>query len=533
MARYNKPQTTSPNKVLVIFLVFFILSNIGFAVWVYTLSKDRDKWDVSAKSKDAELKLARQEAEWNKYQRDELLAAIGEPEFNKKAEARMGWKDNRDFFLKGEKFKNEEGDEEFKKLIKSFLETKLGGFEDGYKEKFADLADALRAKLAEVQKNYAEEVKKNAEKQQEFLALQKKYNADRDAVMKEIKDGNAKALEARANASEAMTAAIKQNEVLAKANEDLDSSAKKELASKDARIRSLEDKIKGQEGLAKSPNRSLSELHALLLDVSKGKPLWDMPRGKIIRVEDSAKKVYIDKGSKDGVKPGLTFAVFEGGSNGRGGGKMKATIEVIRVLDAGTSLCKVNTFYDVDGNEILVAEATPARVLREGPSTFKQGDLLFNLFWGSHVAIVGIVDFPGFGAKSAAGQMDDLRVFMGQLERMGITVDAYSDLRDGKLIGELSPNTNFVIRGSPAVKQPDAPDDSRVKGINEAIAALRAQAAERGMFIISPANFAVLSGYRRTGDDGRLQTLTFVPGRPAGSPVRDGQPNPEIQKKDQ
>jgi hypothetical protein len=530
MARNVKPKTTSPSKVLVIFLVFFILTNIAFALWVYTYAKERDKWDGAAKAKEAELKSVRQDLDWNKYKVDELLAALGEPEFSKKAETHKNWLDNRDSFLKGEKFKNEEGDVEFKGLMKIIAE-KLDGFDTDYKNKFLELPDTLKAKLAAAEKKLGEEEKKNLEQKQELITLQKKYNADRDAIIKEIKDGNDKIIKARSDASEALTQALKRNDDLAKSIEEKDQDYTAKLTAKDARIKALEEKAKIQEAVSKSPNRSATDLHSLMLDVSRGKPLWDMPRGKIIRVEDGAKRVVIDKGSRDRVKPGLTFSVFAAGSGGRGEGKLKATIEVIRVIDAGSSLCKVNSLYDADGSEVPVSSTTPSRVLRDGGSALQPGDLLFNLFWGSHVAVVGIIDFPGYEAKSPAGQMDDMNAFLRQLERMGVIVDAYTDLRDGKLVGELSLNTNFVILGSPVLKSGDAAGEGRAKGINEAIAKVRADAAERGMFIISPANFAVLSGHRRNGDDGTLQTLTFVPGRPSGSAPRQGTISPEIQKK--
>src|SRR5205085_10470293 len=52
------------------------------------------------------------------------------------------------------------------------------------------------------------------------------------------------------------------------------------------------------------------EPHALLLDISAGKPLWDDPVGSITRVDTKAKEVTINVGSAKGVHPDLTFSVF-------------------------------------------------------------------------------------------------------------------------------------------------------------------------------------------------------------------------------
>src|SRR5262249_4051989 len=195
-------------------------------------------------------------------------------------------------------------------------------------------------------------------------------------------------------------------------------------------------------------------------------------------------------------------------------GPLKATIEVTRVEDERTSLCKVNTYYDIDGREIAVSEATPARILREGASALKEGDLLFNLLWGTRVAVVGVVDFTGLGAGNAASEMDNFTDFLRHLQRMGVVVDAYNDLRDGKMVGEVTDHTNIIIRGSPATKLAGGDDEGRLKAINGNIQAMRQEAIDRGLFMISADNFAVVTGYRRAGRPHAQPTLTFRPPPP-------------------
>jgi hypothetical protein len=529
MARRSRSQDGS-STVLVIFLVFFILSNISFGVWIYTLFQDRDKWDKVAKDKEEELKAQRQAVEWYKYQRDELLAAIGEPDFNSKSEVIKAWRENRDFFLNKEKFKGEEGAETFRTIIKDFLEPKLGGFtDDNYKAKFVDLPTGPKTKLEEMQPKYAKEVLDNSALVAKFKNLEKKYNDDRLMLLATIQTGNKEAYEVRTKQSEAMTEALKQNEELRKDVDKLAEKFKKELDEKDKALRVLSDKFKAQEVVAKNPNRALMEPHALVLDLSRGKPLWDVPRAKVIRIDDSSRKLYIDKGSADGVKTGLTFMAFAAGWNGRGEGALKAIVEVVGVEGEHISQCKITSFYDNDGHELAVTDATPAKILRDGASALKEGDLLFNLFWGTHVAIAGVIDFTGFGAPSPAAQMDNLRDFMRHLERTGIVIDAYCDLRDGKMVGEPSTKTNFVIRGAPASVAPGAEKDERVTAINNNIKAMREQAIDRGLFIVSADNFAIVTGYRRPGSADNQPTLTFVPRRPAGAAGLQGDLNQQQQ----
>src|SRR4051812_2244363 len=116
--RPSKPPTTSPNKALVILLVFFVLTNIGTGVWVYAAYKEKDKWDNASKEKDKKLEEAKRTADWNRFQIYELLSAIGDPKFFEKTDAVKIARDGRKDFLESGAFKNEDGDVEFVATIK-------------------------------------------------------------------------------------------------------------------------------------------------------------------------------------------------------------------------------------------------------------------------------------------------------------------------------------------------------------------------------------------------------------------------------
>src|SRR5207249_1184156 len=163
--------------------------------------------------------------------------------------------------------------------------------------------------------------------------------------------------------------------------------------------------------------------HALVLNLSKGKPLWDLPSGKITKVDTAAQRVHIDRGSKDGVKTGLTFNIFAPSPANRADGKLKATIEVISVTGEHSAQCRVNSYFTDDPREpeVPVDKISPTGL---SAGVIVEGDLLFNMFWGSHVALAGIVDFTGLGTTSPAAQMDNLFEFIRHLERVGIVIDA-------------------------------------------------------------------------------------------------------------
>src|SRR5436309_6091428 len=81
MARRSKQPSSSPNTILVVFLVLFILSNIGFAVWVVNLFGERDKWDKDAKANADKATAADTKADFWKLYASDLRAAVGDPEF--------------------------------------------------------------------------------------------------------------------------------------------------------------------------------------------------------------------------------------------------------------------------------------------------------------------------------------------------------------------------------------------------------------------------------------------------------------------
>ena len=182
---------------------------------------------------------------------------------------------------------------------------------------------------------------------------------------------------------------------------------------------------------------------------------------------------------------------------------------------------------------MAITDTTPGRVLRDGSSAIKEGDLIFNVFWGAHVAIAGIVEFPGYESKSVGAQMNSLTEFMGYLQRLGVTVDAYTDLRDGKTVGEITGKTNVLIRGTFPAKLAGEADEGRTKAIRTGLVDSTEQAIGRGLFIISPENFMVVTGFRRMADDGSRETLTFSPQRPTGSPAAGPEQPPAGGKKDQ
>src|SRR5262249_32086068 len=157
-------------------------------------------------------------------------------------------------------------------------------------------------------------------------------------------------------------------------------------------IKALQEDKRESVGAGGPPQPSRpGDFFPLLLDVSPGRPLWDAPVGKITRVDLEQRQVVINLGASHGVEPELTFNIFGADSSGRADKQLKGSIEVIKVLDPGTSLCRITSLYDAEGREIVMNAQTRGRLLRETEAPIKDGDLLFNLFWGTRVAVAGYV----------------------------------------------------------------------------------------------------------------------------------------------
>ena len=263
----------------------------------------------------------------------------------------------------------------------------------------------------------------------------------------------------------------------------------KKLRKLNAQIQALQAQLKaaGKGGkAAKAPGQPLIPL---LVDVTAGKPLWDNPVGKIIRVDLDLHQVAINLGSNQGVKPGLTFTIFGANAAGKAENRMKGSIEVIRVLNANTSLARITSLYDADGRELRLNDLPKSKIVRESEAPIRDGDLLFNMFWGARVAIAGYVNITGDPSSDhSADQVRQLEDFKHLLQRNGIQVDAYVSLRSGILHGRLTAKTRYVILG----------DDQFVsKPIQKATELLRKEAVEKGIILISAENFATVTGLNR------------------------------------
>lgn len=208
----------------------------------------------------------------------------------------------------------------------------------------------------------------------------------------------------------------------------------------------------------------------------------DTPDGRIVELDPTGATAWINLGSVDNVKAGLTFSVVGAGADGRTTNRRRGSLEVVNVLRDHLSLARI-TQVENPGQEPIV-----------------KGDLLYNPGWSAnqreHVAITGLVDLSGQGR-------DTMPELLRYLRAQGMEVDAYLDLTDLQIkgpgmdhntryliVGEL-PTFNTTVGGLLADRKFD-----RKQEVHEKVAQMRNEAVKLGVTIVPLRRFLTQAGYK-------------------------------------
>lgn len=198
-------------------------------------------------------------------------------------------------------------------------------------------------------------------------------------------------------------------------------SLNKKIKEKTAEV----DKLVGSNG---DLQKQIEKLNRKLQEI-QGED-FQYAQGKITNVTDGGDTVYINLGSADRLKPGVTFGVLDADIAKVSGVKPKAKIEVIAVINERLSRCRV------------LADRTATTILR--------GDQIYSPGWqaGKDVlfALVGKMDIDG-------DSIDDRDTLKALIEQNGGKVTAEL-LPNGELKGSISIDTNWLVLG----------EDFQVKG---------------------------------------------------------------------
>ncbi len=149
-----------------------------------------------------------------------------------------------------------------------------------------------------------------------------------------------------------------------------------------------------------------------------------VPDGKILMVSDQGRLCYINLGSKDKIKPGMTFSVYPPtGIPEDGEGKAKVIVTNVK---ENTSECRMQS--QVPGDPIVIDDFI-ANLAFDPTRTFT-------------FVVIGDFDLYGTGTPTSDGAREATVL----IERFG-----------GKVVTEVNINTDFVIRGAEPTK-PETPE---------------------------------------------------------------------------
>ena len=543
LKKRKKEKGVGPNVVLVIFLVFFVLISIGLGIWGYYGYSGQTELISKRFAADSNLKSEKLAVDYYRTLYRDLRLALGDKldEAAEKQEFDAIFKELvRDDFGPFKIF----NDKEAARKLREELKQRLGNEDGLYKSNFKTELDNALTKLKDLDTKANKEVEKHAKTKALFDDLKKKQDEYYETASTKSDVSNKAILaeyKKRSEEFKASTAMVQELNAKLKEKEselsDIKGDHENEIRKLNLAIKTMrETNLKlAAEGVAGAANvLPRGDTQPNILDISTGKPLWDTPVGKITHVDLEKLRVVVNLGRDHNVMTGLTFNIFAANKAGRAEGWMRGGIEIIRVVDGGTSLARITSLYDAERNEIPLNAQTLGRLFRESEAPIRDGDLLFNMFWGTRVAIAGYVSVTGESSDNPKEQQRQLNDLIYFLKLAGMTVDAWVDLESGEIKGRMTSKTRYLIRGEdlatadkapvgkPAEegaedkKEPAKPAQPQVnvernEQINKASFVLRNEARDRGLLIISAENFAMAIGLRRARSTGNVQMAAFRP----------------------
>ena len=565
LKKKKKEKSGSPNIVLVIFLVLFILSNITLGVLFYYSLEEKEDFRKKRFAAESATKAEKEITAFYRLQFRELRTALGD---QIEQELIDEMKVDREL---AKKSNPPAKDKASATALTEKLSESLGGppTDTGFGQNYPTLHKAVEKRAVEAEGKIARAIQDLELKKKELADIAKNTKDIYDGALERIDKGNAASL-AEAKKRSAEFAAL--SDALRKANEELNEKKDELLRIREEHENALKlrdrelvvlkaqnKELEGLGGKGAANQATRNDAVPLMLDLNLGRALWDNPVGKVTRVDLNVRQVVINIGSHHGAKPELTFNVFGAGPNGRAEKWLKGSLEIVKILGPDSSLARITSLFDAEGLEISLGLQTRGRILRETEAPLREGDLLYNMFWGSHVAIAGIITLDDTISTNPADQTRSVLNMVSLLERQGMTVDAYVDLTDGQIRGKITNKTRYLILGDnpgakkepkdgekempkemkedPDKKDPDKKDDEPVKknaddkddnrgagGRLELIAIgmkkLHNDATQKGVLQISSENFLNVIGYRRARNANTQEKSNYRPFLPyAGAGV--------------
>jgi hypothetical protein len=413
-------------------------------------------------------------------------------------------------------------------------------FKDAYDKSLASLTP-----LAEYGVTWASNIDRPSSNVRDALAKYvadtRQALADKDQAIKD-RDGALANLQAKITETEAELAKAKENVAKSsKAAVDAQNTNATKYTDALAQIEAQNQKNAklqlDSEANDAAKKRKIAELQAQVAQLQQvrdklvaDKPQLDIleveqPKGKIVRLDRNRNTAFINLGSADRVRPQLTFSILPADAVGKGaaGRARKGALEVVSVIGDHMSEAKITEVVNPNRDPLVT------------------GDVLFNTAWSpnlrEHVAICGLIDLNGDGT-------DDTPELVRSLEKQGVIVDEYLDLRDltQKKTGDgMGYQTTYLIIGEqPTYSANMSPGDraaDRIASVIAKMAEMKNRAKEMGIQQITARRFLTASGFpmprvTQPGDftSGAYKRGSVLPPKPPEG--EQPEPKPEPKKGD-
>ncbi len=199
--------------------------------------------------------------------------------------------------------------------------------------------------------------------------------------------------------------------------------------------------------------------------IARDDPSFEVPDGEVKVVNQANSTVWINLGEADGLRRQVTFAVVDTSASDVAQAEPKGKIEVTRIL--GDHMAEAVVTEDDPRNPIL------------------PGDQIFSQVWHRgqelHFAFTGKIDLNGDGRDDTAQARDLVNLNLG-------VVDAYVE-KDGKIAGEMSVETRYLVLG----EFPESINDAPLRAAWEK---MTKDANAKGIETISLVDFVNQMGYK-------------------------------------
>ncbi len=385
---------------------------------------------------------------------------------------------------------------DMKKHIREYGE---GGVDDTYNGIILKLAELKRNASVARDKLNDELILEQAQFKTQIEELNAKLNAEKGA---------------RETADKAKNDADNDHQEKIKQRDENIAEQKKALlalqAQFDEDIAAAQKKIKDQDQRISSLTVINKKLTGELDE--KTRVSFEIPDGEVRWVDHIGKRVWINLGEADGLKPRTTFSVYKKSHSGVGRGTEKGQIGGEDIKGA------------IEITRVLEPNLSEARIVDEDIYTpIAKGDPIYSPLWssgrGEAFSIVGIMDLNGDGK-------DDRDLLKEAVATAGAVIDNDVDEKgilrvDGKVPDDGKPRitekTKFVVIGKiPEIADTADPDEqatiTKILGFRKE---LEDAARERGVRILSLSDFTNYIGYVS-------QRRLFVPGEDMPYKLKSG-----------